>query len=41
MTVPVEIPAGTRRVVFQYLASGHCTDGRGAEEFDTIHRQAL
>ena len=32
-SIPVEIPPGTTRVVFQYLASGHCTDGRGAEEF--------
>jgi len=33
-TVPVEIPPGTTRVVLHYLASGHCTDGRGAEEFE-------
>lgn len=29
----IEIPAGTRRVVLHYYASGHCTDGRDAEEF--------
>jgi len=33
-TLPVEIPVGTRRVVLHYFASGHCTDGRGAEEFE-------
>jgi hypothetical protein len=32
--VPLEIPAGARRVVLHYLASGHCTDGRGGEEFE-------
>jgi hypothetical protein len=31
----VEIPPGTNRVVLHYLASGHCTDGRGADEFVT------
>jgi hypothetical protein len=33
-TVTVQIPPGTTRVVLHYLASGHCTDGRGAEEFE-------
>jgi len=31
----VEIPAGTRRVVLVACTSGHCTDGRGADEFVT------
>ena len=29
----IEIPPGTRRVVLYYLVSGHCTDGRDADEF--------
>jgi hypothetical protein len=29
----VTIPPGLRRVELQYLVSGHCTDGRGADEF--------
>ncbi len=31
----VEIPPSGGRVVLRYLASGHCTDGRGADEFET------
>jgi hypothetical protein len=31
----VEIPPGTTRVVMDYFASGHCTDGRGADEFES------
>jgi len=34
-TVDVEIPDGTRRVILRYLSSGHCTDGRDADEFVT------
>jgi hypothetical protein len=34
-TVQVEVPAGTRRTVLQYLVSGHCTDGRDADEFES------
>jgi hypothetical protein len=34
LSVPLEIPSDTERVVLHYLASGHCTDGRGAEEFE-------
>lgn len=29
----VTIPRNTKRVVLDYLVSGHCTDGRGADEF--------
>ena len=29
----VEIPAGLSKVLLHYLVSGHCTDGRGADEF--------
>jgi hypothetical protein len=32
-SVPVDVPAGTARVALYYLASGHCTDGSGADEF--------
>jgi hypothetical protein len=35
VAVEVKITAGTERVVMNYLASGHCTDGRGADEFVT------
>ncbi len=31
--VPVTIPPGIRRVRLDYLVSGHCTDGRDADEF--------
>jgi len=31
----VEIPPGLSRVVLHVLVSGHCTDGRGADEFET------
>jgi hypothetical protein len=34
-TVAVVVPPGMRRVVMHYLASGHCTDGRGADEFES------
>jgi hypothetical protein len=30
----VKLPPGLRRVELQYLVSGHCTDGRGADEFE-------
>jgi hypothetical protein len=33
--VAVDIPRDTRRVVMHYLASGHATDGRGADEFES------
>jgi len=29
----VTVPQGLERVYLQYLVSGHCTDGRGADEF--------
>lgn len=32
-TARISIPSGTRRVVLNYLVSGHCTDGRDADEF--------
>ncbi len=32
-TVSVEIPDGLDRVLLHYLVSGHCTDGRDADEF--------
>jgi hypothetical protein len=31
----VEIPSGLGRVLLYYLVSGHCTDGRDADEFQT------
>jgi len=31
----IEIPPGTGHVVLHYFATGHCTDGRGADEFET------
>jgi hypothetical protein len=31
----VEVPPGLSAVELYYLASGHCTDGRGADEFET------
>jgi hypothetical protein len=34
-TVEIEIPANLEHVALSYLASGHCTDGRGADEFET------
>jgi len=39
--VDVEIPDGARRVVLRYLTSGHCTDGRGADEFVTKNNVIL
>lgn len=32
-TVAVAVPAGLSRVVLRYFSTGHCTDGRGADEF--------
>jgi hypothetical protein len=29
----VDVPAGARRVVLEYIATGHCTDGIDADEF--------
>jgi hypothetical protein len=29
----IEVPPGLERIVLYYLSSGHCTDGRGADEF--------
>lgn len=29
----VEVPPGLRRVVLRYISTGHCTDGRDADEF--------
>ncbi|UCH83323.1 MAG: hypothetical protein JSW50_12800 [Candidatus Latescibacterota bacterium] len=34
-TVDVTIPEGMSRVVMHYLSTGHCTDGRGADEFQS------
>jgi len=31
--IRVELPDGLSRFVLHYLVSGHCTDGRGADEF--------
>jgi len=33
LSTTVEVPEGTGRVVLYYLVSGHCTDGRGEDEF--------
>lgn len=33
ITIDVDIPGRQQRVVLYYLVSGHCTDGRGADEF--------
>ncbi len=33
LTTEIEIPAGMDRVILSYLVSGHCSDGRGADEF--------
>ncbi len=33
LTVSVDIPIGMAPVVMNYLVSGHCTDGSGADEF--------
>lgn len=35
VAIPVEIPEGIDSLVVRYLVSGHCTDGRGADEFVT------
>ncbi len=35
VSVGVDIPEGTERVAMYYLVSGHCTDGRDADEFVT------
>ncbi len=32
--VTVTVPPGLARVVLRYLSTGHCTDGRGADEFE-------
>jgi hypothetical protein len=34
ITARVTIPEGLNRVKLHYLVSGHCTDGRGADEFE-------
>jgi hypothetical protein len=33
VTAKVTIPPGAERMVLEYLVSGHCTDGRDADEF--------
>ncbi len=33
--IPVSIPPGLSRVKIQLAISGHCTDGRGADEFES------
>jgi len=33
LTVTVDVPEGTKRILLNYLVSGHCTDGNGADEF--------
>jgi len=35
ITTEVEIPNGLERVIMKYYVSGHCTDGRDADEFVT------
>jgi len=35
VTKEVEIPDGLERVIMKYYVSGHCTDGRDADEFVT------
>ncbi len=32
--VEITVPEGMRRVMMYYYVSGHCTDGRGADEFE-------
>jgi hypothetical protein len=34
-TIDVTIPGDAGRVVMHYLSTGHCTDGRGADEFES------
>ena len=34
-TAPVTVPEGVGKVVLRYFTSGHCTDGRDADEFVT------
>ncbi len=34
-TVKVTVPDNVGRVVMHYLSTGHCTDGRGADEFES------
>ena len=34
INVKAHIPAGLQKVELYYLVSGHCTDGRGADEFE-------
>lgn len=33
VTVDIDIPDGLKQVIMNYLVSGHCTDGRDADEF--------
>jgi hypothetical protein len=33
VTVAVDIPAGMNHIILNYLVTGHCTDGRDADEF--------
>jgi len=33
VTVEVDIPNGMKQVIMNYLSTGHCTDGRDADEF--------
>ncbi len=35
LAVEVNVPRGLDRVVLNYLATGHCTDGRGSDEFES------
>lgn len=35
LTATVTVPPGLDRVELRYLVSGHCTDGRGADEFES------
>jgi hypothetical protein len=34
VSVDIDIPDGVKDVVLHYFVSGHCTDGRGADEFE-------
>jgi hypothetical protein len=35
LVAAVTVPIGLSRIELRYLVSGHCTDGRGADEFET------
>ncbi|UCG51781.1 MAG: hypothetical protein JSW58_16675 [Candidatus Latescibacterota bacterium] len=37
LTIQVDVPSDITRLVMNYLSTGHCTDGRGADEFESKH----